>query len=199
MFKRLFLPVLFIIVSAALLSLYAQETPEAAPAAPSPEEKPLPEHPGREKLEDKRASENLDIVFVIDSSKSMTWTDPEGFRKVAVKAFLDITQDRGGDRIAVLQFAGWNETESSEAVVFPLTEIPFDEAERGKAIREMKEALTTKMNLSGKGTDFNYAFQKDVFQIIQKRNEENALNNLWIVLLTDGEMDVVEGTNIRQE
>lgn len=196
MAKFFFLQVLFIFASVALFFVCAQETPQAPPLEEQPlQEAPQPATPQQQPAQPPaaKANENLDIVFLIDSSKSMTYTDPEEFRKVAVKAFLDITQDRGGDRIAVFQFAGWNETEPQGAVVFPLTEIPSDEAEREKVLSEAKEAIKTKITPFGKATDFNYAFQKCVLEIIQKRNEENAANKLWVLLLTDGEMDVVEG------
>ncbi|MFH1423294.1 MAG: VWA domain-containing protein [Planctomycetota bacterium] len=181
------------------------ESPEIPAAEPPKEELPVVAEPEPAKKPalppelQKFEERNLDIAFVIDSSGSMTWTDPQQFRKVAVKAFLDITQDRGGDRIAVLQFAGWNETDSFGSVVFPFTEIPANEEDRDKIIKEAKEAIETKMTSFGKATDFNYAFKKGIFQIMEERKEKGSKNDLWVVLLTDGSMDVVEGSTVREE
>lgn len=142
---------------------------------------------------------HLDIIFVIDSSGSMNFTDPEEFRKVAVKAFIDITQDRGGDRIAVLQFAGWNETTEKGPTVFPLTEIPRDEAQRNNLLSEIREAVTRRVSAFGKGTDFNFAFEKAVASVLQEREKKKTANKAWVILLTDGTTDVKEGGNTRQE
>jgi hypothetical protein len=142
---------------------------------------------------------HLDIIFIIDASGSMHFTDPDEFRKVAVKAFIDITQDRGGDRIAVLQFAGWNETSSKGAELFPLTEVPADESKREKLLAKIKDTVSRKVTAFGKGTDFNFAFEKAAAQVLEKRKKEKTTNKAWVILLTDGTTDVKEGGNTRKE
>jgi len=142
---------------------------------------------------------HLDIIFIIDASGSMRFTDPDEFRKVAVKAFIDITQDRGGDRIAVLQFAGWNETSEKGAELFPLTKIPSNATERDELLSKIKEAVTTGVTGFGKGTDFNFAFEKALPPVLEDRKKAGTSNKAWVILLTDGTTDVKEGGNTRRE
>lgn len=142
---------------------------------------------------------HLDIIFLIDASGSMRITDPHDFRKVAVKAFVDITQDRGGDRIAILQFAGWNETSKKGAVLFPLMEIPSQEGKRDKLLSLVRETVESKVGAFGKGTDFNFAFEKALGEILAKRKEAKSDNDAWVILLTDGTTDVKEGGDTRKE
>ncbi len=44
----------------------------------------------------------MDVVFVLDSSGSMSWNDPNGYRKTASKSFVDALLQ--GDRAAVVDF-----------------------------------------------------------------------------------------------
>ncbi|WP_271629720.1 VWA domain-containing protein [Caldicellulosiruptor sp. DIB 104C] len=44
----------------------------------------------------------IDLVFVLDSSGSMSWNDPNGYRKIAAKSFVDALIQ--GDRAAVVDF-----------------------------------------------------------------------------------------------
>jgi len=141
---------------------------------------------------------HLDIIFLIDASGSMKFTDPDEFRKVAAKAFIDITQDRGGDRIAVLQFAGWNETTEKGAVLFPLTEVPDDAAKREKLLAQIKDSIGRKVTAFGKGTDFNFAFEKALPEALEARKKINSQNKAWVILFTDGTTDVKESGNTRQ-
>ena len=92
-------------------------------AGTGPGEQPASE-PGQDK-EDKREEEQvgtgkLDIIFAVDASRSVMWTDPGEFRKALVASLIDITQDQGGGRIAVVQFGGWKETQDAGATVFKL-------------------------------------------------------------------------------
>ncbi len=50
-------------------------------------------------------SKNVDIMFVLDSSGSMSWNDPFGYRKIAAKSFVDslISDDKAG----VVDFDGY--------------------------------------------------------------------------------------------
>ncbi|HWB71261.1 MAG TPA: VWA domain-containing protein [Egibacteraceae bacterium] len=47
----------------------------------------------------------LDLTFVLDSSGSMSWNDPQGLRKTAAKSFVDALLPE--DRAAVVDFDSW--------------------------------------------------------------------------------------------
>jgi len=127
----------------------------------------------------------IDIVFLIDDSRSMEANDPTDMRKVALKAFLDLTQEAGGDRIAVLRFAGW-EPEGKSFLVYPLTRIPHDPNKRAETLKAIKEAIEKRITAGGMATDFNYAFSVALKEAIKPWLKTNR--PLWIILFTDGQM-----------
>ncbi|RME04778.1 MAG: VWA domain-containing protein [Planctomycetota bacterium] len=133
--------------------------------------------------------ERMDLVFLIDSSSSMKHNDPRKFRTTAVKAFLDITQDRGGDRVAIYQFAGWHETVLDRARVLPLTEVPFEKKARLRFLENVRKKIDTHIQPFGRATDFNCAFSKCLQEVFQRRGEYSD-RKLWVILITDGAMDV---------
>ena len=135
--------------------------------------------------QDGKHADGIDIVFLIDDSRSMERNDPTDMRKVALKAFLDLTQETGGDRIAVLRFAGW-ETEGKPFLVYPLTLIPRDANKRMATLKAIKKAIEEKVTASGMATDFNYAFGVALTEAIRPWLKTNR--PLWIVLFTDGQM-----------
>lgn len=166
-----------------LFSVHAQqpppkEKPSSGGKTPKTTKKPVKQRPQK----------SLDIVFVLDDSGSMKYTDAEEFRKLAVKAFLDLTQDRGGDRIAVVRFAGWQETIDEGFLLVPFTEIPEDEKERMKVLNSMKKTITEKITASGTTTDFNFAFGVALKEVLEKRGKTER--PLWVILFTDGDMYV---------
>ncbi len=127
----------------------------------------------------------IDIVFLIDDSRSMQTNDPTDMRKVALKAFLDLTQEAGGDRIAVLRFAGW-EPKGKPFLVYPLTQIPQDPSKRAETLKAIKKAIEEKVTAGGMATDFNYAFSVALAEAIKPWLKTNR--PLWIILFTDGQM-----------
>ncbi|RKY19340.1 MAG: hypothetical protein DRP63_00760 [Planctomycetota bacterium] len=132
-----------------------------------------------------KQADGIDIVFLIDDSRSMERNDPTEMRKVALKAFLDLTQETGGDRIAVLRFAGW-EPKGKPFLVYPLTQIPRDPKKRTETLKAIKKAIEEKVTASGMATDFNYAFSVALTEAIRPWLKTNR--PLWIVLFTDGQM-----------
>jgi len=130
-------------------------------------------------------SGGIDIVFLIDDSRSMERNDPTDMRKVALKAFLDLTQEVGGDRIAVLRFAGWD-PKGKPFLVYPLTQIPQDPNKRAETLKAIKKAIEEKVTAGGMATDFNYAFSVALTEAIKPWLKTSR--PLWIVLFTDGQM-----------
>jgi len=151
---------------------------------PHEEEPPLAP-PQKQKEEGREKEGGIDIVFVLDDSGSMKYTDTEEFRKLAVKAFLDLTQDRGGDRIAIVRFAGWQESMDSGYLLFPFTKMPEDEKERQNVLGKMKKAITDNITAFGTTTDFNFAFGVALKEVLKGRDTKRPL---WVILFTDGDM-----------
>lgn len=144
------------------------------------------------------ASEHLDIVFAIDASGSVKWTDPDSFRKSVANFIVDITQDKGGDRIAVMQFAGWNETSLQGSTLFNLTQIPDNPQLREVLLTEVKTTVNMRLGAFGKATDFNFAFQRGFKSILMQRDSLGGKNKVWLVLISDGSMEVVEGRDVHE-
>lgn len=48
--------------------------------------------------------QNLDVMLTLDSSGSMSWYDPQGYRRTAAKIFIDALLE--GDRVGVVDFDG---------------------------------------------------------------------------------------------
>ncbi|MCX7703058.1 MAG: VWA domain-containing protein [Planctomycetota bacterium] len=170
---------LFLFLLLVIFPLRAQESPPA---------QPQPEGQADKSPQNKTSEKNLDIVFIMDDSGSMKETDAKEFRKLAVKAFLDLTQDRGGDSVAVVRFAGWQESIQEGFVICPLTQIPEEEEKRKEVLDKIKETIMKKLTASGTGTDFNFAFKMALGEILKER--EKSERPLWLILLTDGEMYV---------
>lgn len=165
--KRVFLPVLL------LLFLMSRGTSEEASCKP------------------------FDLVFLIDSSGSVSFTDPENFRTQLVKALLNIVQDSEVNRIGVYQFAGWKATQEEEekARVVPFTRIPKELEQRSLALKRMKSLVDEKLAFFEKSaaSDFNYAFQELLGEVLRERGDHSHAPPLWIVLISDGTFEVGEG------
>lgn len=141
--------------------------------------------------------ENLDIIFVIDASSSLNWNDPDLFKNTIVNSFIDITQNKGGGWLSVSQFAGWNETIKNGAILCNLTQIPTDSKVREFLLNEIKNSVDAKMGAFGTATDFNCAFDVAVKEILEQREKVGDKNKVWIILVSDGSMEVVEGDKVR--
>ncbi|MBI4563504.1 MAG: VWA domain-containing protein [Planctomycetes bacterium] len=141
--------------------------------------------------------ESVDIVFVVDASNSMRQNDPGDLRATFIRAAVDFLQGRGGDRVAIVQFAGWFETQAGgrKVVVFPLTQIPRPGAGQAfkRGFRESLERLET----YGQASDINAAFEQGLKEIAQQRG--SSKNPWWVVLVTDGDFDVLEPDRVRPE
>ena len=124
-------------------------------------------------------SQNVDVVLLIDNSGSMDLLghDPEGNRFEGTKIFIDKSED--GDNIALVDFS------SSSELILPLTKI----TEARKSI--MKSVVST-VRSDRKLTDINSALEIALQEL--SSNRANPAHTPAVILLTDGEIDVVLGT-----
>ena len=130
--------------------------------------------------------QSYDIVIAVDASKSLKRTDPGGRRNQIIKTFLDFARQRTGDRIAVVQFAAWNETQKNKVFLYPdsgdaeypLKTVPADTAERAKFLDALKNKLDDALSSFGRGTDLNLAFEKGVFEVTKARKASGSKNKL---------------------
>lgn len=115
-------------------------------------------------IDDNGVLKNLDVVFSIDSSGSMSWMDPNGLRKTATKNFVDALREK--DRSAVVDFDDYGK------ILINLT--------------EDKDAVKMKIDTidSSGGTDIYVGVQKAIEEIINNSSEDNVK---YVILLTDGD------------
>ena len=176
------------------LEIPAPEQPDADKEAEpvEPDEKPAPQLP--EKIRPS-SRENLDIIVAVDASGSVAWTDPNSFRKAFTHLLGEMMRLRTGDRLAVVQFAGWNETSAKGAVLLGLEEIGEDSVLFASDVQGAVNSLEP----FGAASDFNFAFEKAIRGILDKRAEIGSKNKVWLVLISDGSMEVVEEGSVREE
>lgn len=137
----------------------------------------------------------VDVVFVVDSSNSMSRNDPEGLRVHFMSMTVDFMQGRSGDRVAVAQFAGWEETQKRNVIVFPLTKLP--EPGRSAEFRAAFGAALGKAEIFGQASDINVAFEKGLAEIEKQRGASR--NPYWIIVLSDAALNAVEPSGVRAE
>ncbi len=142
--------------------------------------------------------EPVDILFLIDGSKSIENSDAEDFRKDAIRAFLDFTQDEGGGRVGLLQFAGWNETTEQRLQLIPFTEVPTDRRLRDALLESWRDTIDNELEPFGYATDFNVCLGRGLRGVLDARKREGRSNKLWVILFTDGKMDVEEDGSAAQ-
>jgi hypothetical protein len=144
--------------------------------------------------------DGYDIVIAIDASRSVIWNDDGNLSNRIVRTILDLARDRSGDRVAIVNFAAWNETRKNGIFLFPpegdaefpLKTVPAEQAERNEFFDNLKDLLDKNLKPFGRGTDLNLAFEKGIFEVNKAREKIGSKNQLRIVLFTDGFFDVVE-------
>jgi len=121
----------------------------------------------------------MDAVLVIDNSGSMDFAghDVQGSRFEGAKIFIDECDE--GDQIAIIDFS------TSAILIQPLKEVTktnITEIKRNVPIVRSDRQLT----------DINSALQLALQELLSKR--ANLEHQPIVILLTDGEIDVVKGT-----
>lgn len=140
----------------------------------------------------------VDAVFLVDSSASLFRSDPARAREALVEVFSGYALWRPGDRVAVAQFAGWEETRARVGeVLFPLKEIPAEPEARAALVDEIRARLDGARAL-GSATDPNAAVELALAEVERAAGPREG-RKTWAILLTDGDVDVVEGESARQE
>jgi PKD repeat protein len=115
----------------------------------------------------KRATQNISVALIIDSSGSMGWNDPHDLRKDAAKFFVDLAQM--GDKIAIIDF------DSAARVWEPLREIQSD------ADRAILKSAIDRVDSWG-GTNIGAGLRRGYEQLLL----DNSLNKKAAIILTDG-------------
>lgn len=138
-----------------------------------------------------------DLVLVIDGSRSMEETDPGFFRRDAVKAFIDLVADQVG-RVAITQFGGWIETAARGDEILPLTELPANEEALLPALQIIKNRVDDSVEPFGSGTDFLRALGAGLRPIIEAHEAAGSGRKIWVILFTDGNLDVNEARGVRK-
>ncbi len=142
--------------------------------------------------------EPVDILFLIDGSFSIDRSDQEDFRKDAIRAFLDFTQDEGGGQVGLFQFAGWNETTDERLRLIPFNEVPTEPRLRDALLDSWKDAIENELEPFGYATDFNVCLGRGLKAVMEQRRASGRTNKLWVILFTDGKMDVEEDGSAAQ-
>ena len=158
---------------AALLAL--------APLAPAQD--PAPE-----------AAPGTDIVCLLDASRSVGRADPDGRRFVALMTLLAAVTGRGGDRVAVAQWSSDAETRAG-AVLLPWTEVPADYQAQGAVLDAVDAALARAAATTGRASDWNAATGVALQALRESRGEATG-RPLWVLLVTDGQLDPVRGDDV---
>lgn len=141
------------------------------------------------------ADEAVDVVFVVDASNSMAKSDPDQLGRSFLEAVVDFLQGRTGDRVALVQFAGWYETQEKKVVAFPLTPIPG--RDKLQEFRKSFGEAFASLKVFGQASDINVAFKEGLEKIAASRG--GAKNPWWVVVVTDGDFDVLEPDKVRPE
>jgi hypothetical protein len=128
---------------------------------------------------------NLALCLLIDNSGSMDWQghDPEGLRWEAAKLVVDKT--RKGDYVCLVDFSG------KPYVLQPITLIDGSTSQKNK-IKEKAARILSDRKL----TDIEGALKLALKQLDLLPDE---VDRRAVILLTDGEVDVVEGSPERKK
>ncbi|MHC4503226.1 MAG: vWA domain-containing protein, partial [Planctomycetota bacterium] len=139
----------------------------------------------------------VDVVFLLDSSASIFRNDPLKAREFVMEALAGSWRPSPGDRVGIGRFSGWNETERTKEIVLPLTEIPKGVEARRALVAKMRSALAAATS-TGTASDVNAALEFVLAEAVGGPAPA-AGRKLWAVVITDGDMNVIEGETVRQD
>ncbi len=118
-------------------------------------------------------TKGLDVALIIDSSGSMGWNDPQGYRKTAAKYFVDLANT--GDQICVADFGHFS---CSSRLLLQLLEIT-DESSRNIVKTAIDQVVSSGATPIGGGLEKGYDELSSPRAV--------AGHNKAGILLTDGE------------
>lgn len=125
--------------------------------------------------EETKTSSRYNVVFVVDASGSMLYTDPTGLRFDAVRLFLGLLANRGNKVGSVV----FNTEIVNETVISDIS-----------SIKEKKSIASDIESCNANGdTDIGGALNKAVEMII---SQNSSLNDSVIILLSDGKTDLAK-------
>ena len=121
----------------------------------------------------------IDAVLLIDNSGSMDWLghDLEGNRFEGARMFIDKSEE--GDNIALIDFS------SSSKRIMPLTKVT-------EARKSTMKSIVSTVRSNRQLTNINSALELALQELSSSR--ANPAHTPAVILLTDGEIDVVDGT-----
>lgn len=123
-------------------------------------------------------TKKMDAVLVIDNSGSMDLPghDPKGNRFEGARIFIDKSEE--GDNIALVDFS------TSSELIMPLLKIT-------EARKSIMKSIVSTVRSDRKLTDINSALELALQEL--SSNRANPAHTPVVILLTDGEIDVVLG------
>jgi len=138
--------------------------------------------PGKTSAESGDYTSKVDLVFVVDASKSMKTSDPEGLSAEAMKMFIDLCHIKG-DKGGMVAYSG--------SIIREYALSDLNTADNKSALKD------TLSNLSlGDWTDIGLGLKKGVSIL---RDGRNADHKPIIILLSDGKNDPQRDKNASQD
>ncbi len=141
---------------------------------------------GAESEENSIKEPGIDLVLVIDISGSMKGSDPEYLCLEAARRCIDEIQSVDGSRVSIIPFS------DQLGEITPLTRLS---SEKGR--KRISSALE-KITYSEGDTDIGLAMSRALEMLTddEDRPDGKYAENLgWVVLLTDGEIDLPQAEN----
>ncbi|MHC5019021.1 MAG: hypothetical protein ACYTGX_02690 [Planctomycetota bacterium] len=160
-----------------------QDPPADKPADPAPAE-PKAQFPPR-------ALKGTDIICLIDTSRSVARADLKGERIAALQLLLAVMARHPGDRVAIARYAGDTATRD-KSTLLDWTPIPAEAFGQNLAFDNIFDALQQAAAAEERASDWNAATDLALRALLDARGDATD-RPLWILLVTDGELDPVEG------
>ncbi len=139
----------------------------------------------------------VDIVFLVDSSASISRNDPGLQREIIAEAVAACWWMLPGDRIGVGRFSGWLGTRKRKEIVLPLTELPADADARAALVADLRTKLAA-ARATRTASDVNAALDILLAEMTAGAPDKDK-RVVWAIVITDGDMSVIEGRSARRE
>ncbi len=134
-----------------------------------------------------------DLLFVVDGARSMGKAG-EASRARSFAATITSIHRNGIGRVGVVAFGGRMETTPEKAAVFALKPLPSDPADDAKFFADMEKELAARLSFDFTASDFNapFSMQGGILDLLRARDEEKRGGRLVVLLVSDGDFQVVE-------